>query len=187
MSAFKNVTRKELEEAVKAVFSITQALNQLGIKMWGGNVQTFKKRVAQWDISTSHFTGKAHDGKRIRGYATKLIPLREILVKDSHYSRYNLKRRLLKGGFLENECAICGLAGKWQGKPIVMVLDHINGANNDNRLKNLRLLCPNCNSQQPTFSRGSGKQRSKEYLCSVCGKSITRQSKSGKCVKCVKL
>jgi 5-methylcytosine-specific restriction endonuclease McrA len=67
-----------------------------------------------------------------------------------------LKRRLISESLLENKCSIqeCGLT-EWCGRPIVLVLDHINGVNNDNRLENLRFLCPNCNSQQDTFCRGS--------------------------------
>ena len=58
----------------------------------------------------------------------------------------------MKSGILKNKCSICGLDGKWNDKKLIMVLDHINGINNDNRKENLRMLCPNCNSQQPTFA-----------------------------------
>lgn len=82
------------------------------------------------------------------------LSIREI---SAYVSTSNLKNRLIKEGFLKNKCDICGLEGVWQGQSIVMVLDHINGINNDNRKENLRLLCPNCNSQQPTFCRKQAK------------------------------
>src|SRR6266511_923986 len=86
--------------------------------------------------------------KRSRASST---PLEEVLVENSTYSRFHLKRRLLASGTLKNECAVCGQGQVWMGQPLAMVLDHINGVPNDNRLENLRMLCPNCNSQTATY------------------------------------
>lgn len=66
--------------------------------------------------------------------------------------RGSLKRLLIKEDVIQNKCFCCGIDPIWNNKPLVFVLDHINGVNNDNRLENLRLLCPNCNSQTETFS-----------------------------------
>jgi Zn finger protein HypA/HybF involved in hydrogenase expression len=72
----------------------------------------------------------------------------------------HLKRRLIKEGLLVNRCSECDSLPEWRGKPLTMVLDHRNGDNTDNRLENLRLLCPNCNSQQATFAgRNRGRYR----------------------------
>ncbi|MGH7661181.1 MAG: HNH endonuclease signature motif containing protein [Vulcanimicrobiaceae bacterium] len=62
----------------------------------------------------------------------------------------NVKARLLAEGFLENRCSQCGITD-WRGKHISIQIDHINGINTDNRLENLRMLCPNCHSQTETF------------------------------------
>ena len=78
------------------------------------------------------------------------------LIIGSNPNRERFKSCLIKSGLLENKCANCNQLPKWDNKPLVLVLDHINGINNDNRLENLRLLCPNCNSQTETFS---GKNR----------------------------
>jgi hypothetical protein len=134
--------------------SISGVLRSIGLKATGANYKTVWREVKShgWDVS--HWTGQAH----LRGKTcawSSCSSLNEILVKDSLYSNTSsLKRRLLKDGLLKNECASCGQEPEWQGKQLVMVLDHINGVNNDNRRENLRLLCPNCNSQQDTFCRG---------------------------------
>ena len=92
---------------------------------------------------------------------SKSLDFDKMFVENSDTRRHLIKQRLLKEGILSNTCSECGLDGDWNGKPIVMVLDHINGVNNDNRIENLRMLCPNCNSQTPTFS-GRNVKRNKE-------------------------
>ncbi|WP_296607488.1 HNH endonuclease signature motif containing protein [Nocardioides sp.] len=57
-------------------------------------------------------------------------------------------------------CAICGLESIWCEKPLVLVLDHVDGDSTNNRRDNLRLVCPNCDSQLPTYknrNRGRGR------------------------------
>jgi hypothetical protein len=77
----------------------------------------------------------------------------EVFVENSSYPRHRLKARIIQEGLLPYECAIdhCGVKDTWHGKRVVLVLDHINGINNDNRLENLRLVCSNCDSQLPTY------------------------------------
>ena len=84
-------------------------------------------------------------------------------------------------GIFENKCAICGQLPFWNGKALVLVLDHINGIRNDNRLLNLRLLCPHCHSQTDTFA---GRSVRKTYNCVKCGRARTKHSKSGLCKYC---
>ncbi|MGE0542259.1 MAG: HNH endonuclease [Dehalococcoidia bacterium] len=82
------------------------------------------------------------------------IPLNILLVPGRETNRGHLKHRLLTDGLLVNQCAICGIS-EWCGKPLTLHLDHINGKNNDDRLENLRLLCPNCHSQTDTYCGGN--------------------------------
>lgn len=77
------------------------------------------------------------------------MPIAQLLI--GRRCRTHLKDRLLRAGLLRNECSHCGLQD-WQGARLVMHLDHINGIRNDNRLENLRMLCPNCHSQTETYS-----------------------------------
>ena len=64
-----------------------------------------------------------------------------------------LRKRLIHEGLIEDKCCECNNLGYWNNNPLTLELDHINGDNNDNRLENLRLLCPNCHSQTPTFRK----------------------------------
>jgi hypothetical protein len=80
------------------------------------------------------------------------------LLSNSSRNRSHLKMRLLKAELLRNCCDMCGLT-EWRGKPLNIHLDHINGVKNDNRLDNLRMLCPNCHSQTPTFAGRNVKRR----------------------------
>lgn len=118
----------------------------------GNNNDTLKKRIELYNISTTHFTHKRNktDWKD-----------EEIFCKDSTVSQNKLRKTFKEREFIPYKCGICGLDSVWNEKPLVLRLDHINGQNKDNRIENLRWLCPNCDSQQDTFA---GKNRTKKKL-----------------------
>lgn len=90
-------------------------------------------------------------------------PNSKIFIKDSYYTnRARLKTRVVKSNLLPYLCFICGNEGKWKGKKLVLVLDHINGVKLDHRLENLRFVCPNCDSQLPTFKSKNIKYQEKK-------------------------
>jgi hypothetical protein len=144
-------TKEILEVAVKDSFSIATVLFKLGLKPTGGNYSHISKKLRNYGIDTSHFTGQGHLKGKSHNWTTK-IPLDNILIENSTYQRGSLKRRLLKEARIKNICHLCGMLPNWNGKPLVLQLDHINGIWNDNRFDNLRLLCPNCHSQTKTFA-----------------------------------
>jgi 5-methylcytosine-specific restriction endonuclease McrA len=94
------------------------------------------------------------------------MPIAELL-SSPHRNRKHLKTRLVRAGLLENNCHSCGLKD-WQGRPLSMHLDHINGVPNDNRLENLRMLCPNCHSQTPTYGGRNARLRRLQEAQSSC-------------------
>ena len=76
---------------------------------------------------------------------------KDVFVKDSKYARHHLKQRIVEYKLIPYICSVCRTLPTWNGLKLILVLDHINGINNDNRLKNLRFVCPNCESQLPTY------------------------------------
>ena len=79
------------------------------------------------------------------------MPLEALLVKGLRRGRFNVKKRLIDAGLLQNGCEQCGLV-EWRGKPLSLCLHHVSGDGHDNRLENLQLLCPNCHSQTENFA-----------------------------------
>jgi hypothetical protein len=97
----------------------------------GKNNTTLRRRCRQEGVDTSHFDKTKGLRDRVASVAKTL---EEVLVANSSFSRHSLKKKLLRAGLLKNECCLCGLSGTWNGQPLVMVLDHINGVPDDNYL-----------------------------------------------------
>mgnify|MGYP002725521184 CR=1 FL=1 len=149
MSKPRKWNEEQLHQACKKSTSIRQVLKFLGLKAAGGNYEQIKKYLRVYNINTKHFTGKGWN-KGMRGIGKPRLSLKDILVKKSSYQSYKLKKRLFKAKIKKQQCEICGWAEKSIDGRIPLELDHINGDRYDNRLKNLRILCPNCHSLQPT-------------------------------------
>jgi 5-methylcytosine-specific restriction endonuclease McrA len=130
--------------------SAAGALRFLGLRPAGGNYAVLRGKIREHGFSTAHWLGQGHlKGKTNPHVPT--IPLEIILVKNSTYrgSTSLLKSRLVKARLMVYRCACCGMSD-WMKASLALELDHINGDRTDNRIANLRLLCPNCHSQTPT-------------------------------------
>jgi 5-methylcytosine-specific restriction endonuclease McrA len=148
-----NSTDEEFTQAVKDNYSVRAVLRQLGLKAAGGAYKVFWNRVSKLNLDTSHFTGQLWSkGKTGLPCYTKKTPTEDVLVENYQggISSHTLKLRLYKEGLKVEKCEECGII-EWNGSTISMHLDHINGVNNDNRIENLRILCPNCHSQTSTY------------------------------------
>jgi hypothetical protein len=155
----RRYTDEEIIDAVRSSFSIRQVLRTLHLSPTGCNYKGMYAHFARLGVDTSHFTGQGHLRGKTHSWTPKRL-LSDILIANSTYrDNHKLKRRLIRDGLLFNCCYECGIEPIWRGKPLVMVLDHINGDASDYRLENLRMLCPNCNSQQDTFAgRNKGRR-----------------------------
>jgi hypothetical protein len=142
-----------LRKVISTSKSIAQSLSELGLKAAGGNYAQFNYYVQKYTISISHFTGKNwRTGLKIP--REPVYKLSELLVENSRTSIVNLKRRLYQEKLKEPICEECGWAQVSVDGRVPVELDHINGNHFDNRLNNLRILCPNCHSLKVTH-RGS--------------------------------
>ena len=145
-------TRNSVSAAVNNSRSYTDALIALGVKHRSGNFSTLKRKISEYGLSVSHFNQAYSTAakKKLNGSNTK-IPLSEILDgKHPTFSTGHLRKRLVVEGIKSEVCERCGIAS-WNNEPITIELDHINGISNDHRLCNLRMLCPNCHSQTPSY------------------------------------
>lgn len=146
------LSANEFKDLVARSKTLADILIYLNLRAVGGNYKTIKQRIEEENIDVSHIRLGLGSNKG-RPSTNVGPPLNEVMVENSDYSRGSLKWRLIDGGILKEECKECGASPIWNNKKLVMVLDHINGVSDDHRLENLRLLCPNCNSQTDTFCR----------------------------------
>lgn len=150
-------TESDLRKAVSTSVSRRQVLQKLGLVEAGGNYEQIKRYIEVYKLNTSHFLGQsANKGKHIP--RSPVYAIQELLVNGSTFQSHKLKKRLFKEGLKKPLCELCGWAKISIDGRIPLELDHINGDRYDNRIKNLRILCPNCHSLQPTH-RGKNKKR----------------------------
>lgn len=148
----RKYSEKDLRRAVKQSKSIRETLKILGVKPEGGNYTIFHKAVSYFQIDTSHFTGQCwNKGQKFPSKTS----VENIKSGNHGLTSHKLRLRLLKEDIFPHQCSAC-LLTSWRDKPIPLELEHINGDNKDNRLKNLCLLCPNCHAQTPTYRRSKG-------------------------------
>ncbi|GGS60016.1 hypothetical protein GCM10010156_18240 [Planobispora rosea] len=149
-------TPEMLAEAAADSHSIADVLRRLGITIAGGNHAHISRQLKRFKIDTSHFrrvpSNKGKPSPRRRRPAQILVVLPEGSPRPSPA---RLRRALIESG-MPYHCAGCKIEGVWQGQPLTLHIDHVSGDWLDNRIKNLRFLCPNCHSQTENFA---GKKR----------------------------
>lgn len=138
------VTKEELGSIVANSSNVVEVALKLGYTAKGDNYRTIRKRIEKYGFDISHFAPIAHP--------SIVRTAENVFMKDSTASQKVLRGWYKKGNYSPYQCAICGQLPIWNGKELTLTLDHINGNNKDNRLSNLRWVCPNCDRQLDTFA-----------------------------------
>lgn len=151
-----------LQNIINDSTSIKDVLNALGLQgVNGENRNTLEKRIKEdnLDLSLLRMKRDLKESERRKIYQwNRELSNDDLFCENSNSSRSTVRNRLLKDDILSYKCSICLNEGMHNNEPLSLHLDHINGINNDNRLDNLRFLCPNCHSQTMTYA---GKKRHK--------------------------
>jgi hypothetical protein len=161
-------TEQEARDAVAASLCYSQALRLLGLRPVGGNHRVFRRYVDEvWQIPTEHFDSRR---AQLTGLARRSpTPLGDVLVAGSQYDRGKLKRRLYAEGLKQRRCELCGQGEDWRGRSMALILDHVNGVPTDNRIENLRIVCPNCAATLDTHCGRKNKRDVIPRVCACCG------------------
>jgi Zn finger protein HypA/HybF involved in hydrogenase expression len=169
---FSKYSSDELKEIIFCCSSISDIITTLKINKFYHKI--IKKFIENNNIPTDHFTSKKTSNS-----------IQDKLTVDSCLGNStNIKKYLLNNNIVKNECAICNIPPSWNNKPLTLQLDHINGDHYDNRIHNLRLLCPNCHTQTDTYT-GRNLIIYNVKKCSDCNKILKSDNSTLKCADCI--
>jgi hypothetical protein len=173
---YRKYSNEDLQKAVDNSTSLAGVVRYFNRPQAGGTQSHLAHRIKEADIDTSHFTGQAHNKGKI--FPDKRKPKEGILVMlpaGSHRTHgVHLARAMIESG-IPSKCALCQITDSWNGLPIKLEVDHFDGDWLNNRINNLRFLCPNCHSQQKNSNLPSKYRNwtNPKLLCE-CGKNKTR-------------
>lgn len=146
----QNYSKEILIKLLNESNTYSNFLDKIGSSKSGNSYKFTKKYLNNIGVDYTKLTNKR--------WSSSEKSIKEVFINGSSFNNKSLKNKILKYNLLEYKCVKCDNIGLWLGKPISLQLDHINGNNTDNRIFNLRFLCPNCHSQTPTFSGKNNKK-----------------------------
>ena len=168
VSGRRRYDEDDVRSAVAASTSWAESLRRLGLRPAGGNFRSLQGFARRAGISAEHFDPMAGRIAALRA-ANRPRGLAEILVRGSSYNRGHLKRRLYEEGLKQPACELCGQGELWRGQRMSLILDHSNGEATDNRLENLRIVCPNCAATLDTHCGKALRRPRTARACHGCG------------------
>ena len=156
--SLRKYDKEWLQELCKDSYSYAEVLRKAGRQQGGGAQATLKKKIEEFNIDISHFTGERWQlspNQALQNYKEK-YSLNEVFKKDSFVTQKILRGYIERHHILDYHCQICGCDGNWQNGVISLEVHHIDGDNTNNEISNLQYLCPNCHALTENY-RGKNK------------------------------
>ena len=154
--ALRKYDKEWLEELCKDSYSLAEVLRKAGRKQAGGNQATLKKKIEEFEIDISHFTGQLWSKGKTKETDSRIkskeaYSLETIFKKDSSVTQKVLRGYVERHSIIPYQCCNCGCDGHWQDGIITLELHHKDGNNHNNEISNLEYLCPNCHALTDTY------------------------------------
>lgn len=158
--------KNALKQAIDNSTCSREVLHYLGLSTSGAAYRGLQKWVEIHGLSLPEYYPSVR----------RSLTLEDLLKPGTQVQSSKLLIKLVKAGLRENKCALCPQGPVWNGKPLTLHLDHIDGDHSNNSLENLRILCPHCHQQTPTFGAKNMKSKPKrKYFCE-CGQERTKDA-----------
>ena len=189
-SKIYDYSKEDLQELLDSSNGYGDVLQNMGLNPKGGNPETLKKVIAEYELDTTKLDENRHlffSKCSEKGYMVRHKDISQYLQRGVRISPYNLLHKLYKEGIKEQRCERCKIT-EWDGEPISFHLHHKDGDRLNNELENLQVLCPNCHSLTENFAGKATKKadsEKKKYFCIDCGEEVS--SKGKRCVKCARI
>jgi len=172
-SIFWTLPKDELQSLLNECYSIVDVLKKMNMCVTGHQYKVIRLRIKQDNLDISHF--RVENSTAFKAASNKKkISDETLFTKESNSNTSTVRTRIINNKIIPYQCAVCKNDGNWQGQPISLQLDHVNGIRNDHRIENLRFLCPNCHSQTSTFGSRNKKRSTR----------IKTPVKNNQCIRC---
>lgn len=180
------ISKDKLQSILDKSSTIKEVIRKLGYAdpSQGAHNRRLHQRIKEDSLDTTKFESNCKLWRNKFNAAVTMKrarPIEEYFIENSTVRRESLKKKLVDDKLIPFICAMCGIKDTWNERPLSLHLDHINGVNNDNRLENLRFLCPNCHSQTETYS---GKNSTSRKMCVSCNTNLPQTTYGKYCSIC---